>query len=145
MHVSSKSLYQKILMSLLVAMCKSGFEITAIELACSWAQSSRLTTSVVADEFLEEGPVSYAVCEICAWPAYVKNVDHTECDKEYARIWRGDGEYEDLEEMYGDRVDIEEVEDEDIPPKEVYNRAYRHFSNHELAREASEITPGDFI
>lgn len=41
--------------------------------------------------------------------------------------------------------DIEDDDDEYISTTEVYNRAYAHFGNHELAREASEMYPGDFI
>ncbi len=36
-------------------------------------------------------------------------------------------------------------EEDNVSTNEVYTRAYAHFGNHELAREATELYPGDFI
>lgn len=42
--------------------------------------------------------------------------------------------------------EYEDYEDDDhVSTTKVYNRAYAHFGNHELAREATELYPGDFI
>lgn len=37
------------------------------------------------------------------------------------------------------------AKDEDVSTTTVYGRAYAHFGNHEMAREATEMYPGDFI
>jgi hypothetical protein len=36
-------------------------------------------------------------------------------------------------------------EDDQVSTTTVYSRAYSHFGNHEMAREATEMYPGDFI
>lgn len=56
-----------------------------------------------------------------------------------------------LARQHEEDLDIEdpsfyyESEDDEISPAEVYRRAYRHFGNHEMARECTQQYPGDFI
>lgn len=48
-----------------------------------------------------------------------------------------------IDDVYDDYPDDEE--DDFVSTTEVYGRAFAHFGNHELAREATEMYPGDFI
>jgi hypothetical protein len=44
-----------------------------------------------------------------------------------------------------DEPQLGDMEDGYVPSGEVYRRAYAHTGNHELAREALELYPGDYI
>lgn len=71
------------------------------------------------------------------------------CEEQEAEMERQRLEDEELDrynDEYGDcwEDDLED-DDDNITTTEVYNRAYTHFGNHELAREAAELYPGDFI
>jgi hypothetical protein len=43
------------------------------------------------------------------------------------------------------RTSVANDEDDYVPSGEIYRRAYAHTGNHELAREAAELYPGDYI
>lgn len=50
------------------------------------------------------------------------------------------------DELYDDGYDDEDPDDDDfVPTSEIYDRAYRHFGNDEMAREAATMYPGDFM
>jgi hypothetical protein len=52
---------------------------------------------------------------------------------------------DDYNDDYDESDDDFDDEDDYVSTTEVYNRAYSHFGNAEMAREAAEMYPGDFI
>lgn len=111
--------------------------IAAIRVASQW---------VGANATLQQGHAAWALmcrqtivprCEYCQWAMFDGDV-HASCEEVLNRAW------EECYASYG--IDEElEADDDRVDYKTVYSRAYAHFGNDELAREAASLCPGDFM
>lgn len=74
-------------------------------------------------------------CRYCEWAVF-EGDPHLECQRQLNVLHDEDDDIPDWDDIY---------EEGDVSTQEVYNRAHTHFGNSELAREATEMYPGDFI
>lgn len=103
-------------------------QISAVRVASKWGGGENVTPEQyqAACSIIGRQTV-FPTCPDCEWP--IVDEEHMRCDY-----------FIDEEDTRTD----DDV-DEGISPTEVYHRAYRHFGNHEMAREAAEQYPGDFM
>lgn len=106
--------------------------MAAVRIANKWGDPEATQAQYEAAWTIVQKQQVLPLCVDCKWPV-VSDDPHLVCE----------------DYLHGnDCVYVDDFDDEDedyVSSSEVYHRAYAHFGNDEMAREAASMYPGDFI